>query len=147
MEKDRKPLPQLYHDVISSSIDAGGVHPHQAIAISPNDRVTMYSLDLPPHQAWKAVRETIRHGVKELIYGLDRYAKDGQGTTLNDLIAGAHYAGGLWRPFIIEYQHEPRRVLPIDWLNPHWSAVVSRELSNCFMGASIVNLLAAESGS
>jgi len=123
------PLPEIYQRLIGSSIDANGVYPHHCLW-RKNGKVSMAALALPrPRQVLATVVLTmIQELPDELIYGLDRFCLPGQGTTLRDCIAGAHYCGDKWRPFVIEYQHEPRIVKPIAWDNEFWNCSVGHDI-------------------
>jgi ParB/RepB/Spo0J family partition protein len=105
------PLPDAYHRIISIAIDAEGVFPHQCI-FRCGEKQTMAALDLNPAETvYSWLRQTLaKEKPDELIFGLDRFCKPGQGTTLGDCITGAWLAVSTWNPFVIEYQHEPRIV-------------------------------------
>lgn len=122
------------HRVIATSIDAEGVYPHQCLS-RRGEHVTMMSLALDtPEQVYLTV---LAHVLKEkpdaLVFGLGRWCEPGQGTTLGDVITGAYLVreGVLrWTPFVIEYQHEPRVVKPIDWMNNFWNEKIRSDLRN-----------------
>ena len=123
-------LPTLYHQTIALCIDEEGVMPHQCI-VRHGDAVSMAALALPPGGVLSYVRRGFeRGGVDELIYGLGRFTRPGQGANLGDVVAGGWYRRDRgWRIGIIEYQHEPRIVLPWCWDNAFWNAAVGHELS------------------
>jgi hypothetical protein len=122
-------LLKTYHDHISRSIDEKGVYPHQMMCEDDDGKLGVYALMLnKPHEVLQAVLKALmEHKPKQLIYGLDRFCKSGQGTTLGDCIAGLYWNGEAWRPFIIEYQHEPRVVKPIDFDNQWWKKSLQQE--------------------
>ena len=124
-----KSLPDCFHGIIAVSIGAEGVYPHQCYH-RKNGEATLSALALNrPIECYAYVAGIIRKDKPdELIFGLDRFCKEGQGTTLKDCIGGAHWDGILWTPFIIEYQHEPRIVKPIDWQNECWNRFITSEL-------------------
>ncbi len=123
-------LPEKFHAWLSSSIDEEGVGLNHAIAADADGKLSVYVLDLKPDQVYSLIiRELLVSRPRGIIFALDRFAKPGQGTTLNDLVAG-HFIipGQATRPFIIEYQHDPRIVHPINWTNAFWNAALQREL-------------------
>jgi hypothetical protein len=132
-----KPLTESFHDWLSGTIDAEGVRLPHALMLHDDDTLTVVALDLTPDQAYAfLLTQWALKRPKELIFGLDRFAKLDQGTTLGDLIAGHHFVqGGASRPFVVEYQHDPRILHPIDWSNAFWNRVLCAELSG-----SIANL-------
>lgn len=117
-----KGLVEQFHEHIDRCIDAGGVYPHQAIHVKAG-KYTMMALDLnDAAQVYMTIAAVmLKESPEEAVVGLDRFCKDGQGTTLGDCITAAYWDGKLWRPFIIEYQHEPRIVLPVNWDNEFWN--------------------------
>ena len=47
-----------------------------------------------------------------------------------DVMAGFHFTqGAAPRPFIIEYQYEPRIAKPIDWDNLFWTSALLSEMT------------------
>lgn len=130
-------LPEKYHNVISKFIDEKGVFPHQMLVLDQNDKLGVFALalDKPNEMMHVVIKTLVKENPKELIYGLDRFTKAGQGTTLGDLVAGCYWNGTGWRPFIIEYQHEPRVVKPIEWNNAHWNENLKKELLDYMKGA------------
>ncbi|MFL7904702.1 hypothetical protein ACJ41P_26480 [Azospirillum argentinense] len=133
-------LPALYHQTIGAAIDADGISPHHCI-VRKGESLTVAALALSPGGVLAYLRRTIeREGVDELVYGLDRFTKPGQGTSLGDVVAGGWYRRDRgWRIGIIEYQHEPRIVLPWCWDNAFWNAAVARELSQVFSGLQLID--------
>lgn len=135
MSAKEKSLPEIFFGLVSSSIDERGVYPHQAIVKRGGGKLDMMSLDVHPNQAAEIVLTLVNRGaVAEAIFALDRSAMPGQGTTLGDLVAGAHFVGGEFKPFVIEYQHEPRIVKPMEWNNAVWNAMVTKEIGGFFNG-------------
>jgi len=125
-----QPLPDSYRDLMASCIDEEGVSIAHGIVIDAAGEMTMLALAVPPMQAYKVMLGQWLRGAREMIFALDRFTKPGQGTTLGDLLAGHHFVAGVPpRPFIIEYQHDPRIVKPIDWHNAFWNRGLIDELT------------------
>lgn len=124
-----KSLTYQFHEVISRAIDEQGVFPHQCLDIK-DGKVTMSAVAInDPAQAYVYVKSImLTRKPDQLAFGLDRFCKEGQGTTLNDCITGAYRNEGTWKPFVIEYQNEPRIVKPIDWENAFWNERIMEDL-------------------
>lgn len=123
-------LTDTFFNHVSNCVDEKGVYPHVMMIIDKDDKLGVFTLavDSPTQVMNQMVKTLTKENPKELIYGLDRFSKPGQGTTLGDLVAGAYWNGEAWRSFIIEYQHEPRVVKPLDWDNDHWNKALKGEL-------------------
>lgn len=124
----------LFHDLIARSIDAKGVYPHQCLYTHDGGKLVLSALDFKAEQVYRYLLTVmLEKKPEEIVFGLDRFCKEGQGTTLGDCITGAHWnaksAGTpLWRPFVIEYQHEPRIVKPMDFENRFWNSRIISDL-------------------
>ncbi len=124
-----KPLTEIYHDWVSSTVDEKGFEIPHGLVVAADGSITVMALAVPPAQAYEVMlKQQASHPV-EMIFALDRFAKPGQGTTLGDLLAGFHCTRERARPFIIEYQHAPRIVKSIDWDNEWWNAALLREMT------------------
>lgn len=133
-KKAERTLPEMYFDIVAGMIDEAGVYPHQGIWKGADGKLSLMSMDLHPNQAAEMVLRLVKsRKAVEAIFGLDRTAMPDQGTTLGDLVAGVHFVGGERRPFVIEYQHAPRIVKPIDFGNDIWNAMLLREVRG-FLG-------------
>lgn len=124
------PLIEIYHEWISSTVDEKGFEIPNGLIVGDAGDMTVVVLAVPPAEAYLVMIEQCSRRRCEAIFALDRFAKDGQGTTLGDLLAGFHFTpDAAPRPFIIEYQFAPRVILPIEWNNLHWNAALYREMS------------------
>jgi hypothetical protein len=132
----QKSLVEMYEEWIATSIDDEGISLPHAFQMDAAGSLTLYALDVPPADGYHLMLSRwLCEKPRELIFGFDRFAKSGQGTTLGDLMAGFHIVGVTPRPFIIEYQHAPRIVKPIEWGNTFWNAALHGEF-----GASVRKL-------
>jgi hypothetical protein len=126
-----KSLPELFRLLVAAAIDEDGVYPHQAVVRYADGRTECLALGLSGEMVCHFVVGKAYHAdVTEVIYGVGRFARTGQGTRFADVVAGAYFQRELgWRPLVIEYQHAPRIIRPIDWANRHWVDLVRRELA------------------
>jgi hypothetical protein len=122
-------LPTQYRDILDSHIDEKGIEVPPALVMSNTGTLIMMALAVPPTEAYMAVLGEINKGASEAIFALDRFTKPGQGTTLSDVMAGHYYSQGSYRPFIIEYQHDPRIIGDIVWNNAFWNITLTEELA------------------
>lgn len=102
--------------------------------LGADGKIDVLALAVPPDEAYlhvlhaAAKMQNEEGEPEEIVFTLDRYAKPGQGTRYADLLAGHHFKKGQgWRPFIIEYQWNPRRFDPIDWGNTYWTSALNHE--------------------
>jgi hypothetical protein len=122
-------LLKAFHGYLSSAMDDNGFEISPGLGIDAEGGLSMYALALPPTDAYRMMISTWRSKKHHaLIFALDRYALPDQGTVLNDLLAGWYFTADDARPFIVQYQVEPREIMPIDWSNGHWNAALGREL-------------------
>ncbi|PCG08721.1 hypothetical protein COA17_11235 [Sphingomonas ginsenosidimutans] len=125
-----QPLPDLLHDWACRTIGEDGFGIPNAFVVDATGALTIMALVVPPDAAYRyMLAHWAKEQPREMIFALDRFARPEQGTTLGDLLAGWHFTREKPRPFIIEYQYEPRIVKPVDWENPFWNAGLTRELN------------------
>ena len=126
----QRPLHEVFHDWLGHTIDESGVEIPHGLVVDQANQLTVIALAVPPEQAYQVMfAQVAKAKAREAIFALDRFAKPNQGTTLGDLVAGHHFSGGTWRPFVVEYQHAPRIVKPFDWTNSFWNAALTDELA------------------
>lgn len=131
-----KPLPEIYYDLVSNSIDENGIEIPHGVIIAGDGSMTMVALAVPSSPGYDfMLAQWQKLEGKEMIFAFDRYCKEGQGTSLGDAIAGHYCTREGTRPFIIEYQHAPRIVKPIQWDNAFWNAALNSELLAHLRGA------------
>jgi hypothetical protein len=129
-DASQRPLPEVFHDWLGHTIDENGVEIPHGLVLDQANQLTVLALAVPPTQAYQVMfGQVLKLEAREAIFALDRFAKPNQGTTLGDLLAGHHFVNGKWRPFVVEYQHAPRIVKPIDWDNPFWNAALAQEMA------------------
>lgn len=125
-----KPLTETYHDWIAATVDESGFDIPHGLSLDRTGGMTVLALAVPPEQAYLTMFAQWRRNAVEMIFALDRFTKPNQGTTLGDVLAGFHFTRGESpRPFIVEYQHDPRIVKPIVWDNPFWNAALLGEIT------------------
>jgi hypothetical protein len=96
--------------------------------------LTMVALALEPDQAYQVMLQmVITEEATECVFALDRFTKEGQGTKYADVLAGHYFDRSLgrkpWKPFIIEYQREPRLFEPVNFDNEFWNASLTMEMN------------------
>lgn len=127
-EQVQRSLTDDYFDVIERAIDEKGVYPHQGLVLKKDNKLEMHALivgvpELVAH-FWNQLGDS-----EEVIYGIDMTTRPDQGTRYADALVLAHWTRdpskkltdpSCLRVGVINYQHEPRIVDPIDWDNSHW---------------------------
>lgn len=119
-------LMEIYHNLTSQSIDEKGIFPHNAL-LRRGGSIEAIGFAVEAPLAAQSLRSIMKENKPdEVVYGFDRHGGE-QGTML-DLVAGAHWNGEVWRPFIIEYQHEPRIVKPTNYGHEAWNMIIAVEV-------------------
>jgi len=137
---DHSKLYRLFHDLTASSIDeeAGGISIPHIIGINKNNETIIAVIAGDYHLVYDVLKKSLKdQEYSELIYGLDRTTKPGQGTEFRDCLAGAHISMPInkifiAKPFVINYQITPRIVRNYDWNNTFWKTAVQKELMQLF---------------
>lgn len=132
-ETVHKTLPEHYHGLVSTLIDKDGIYPHSAAAVSEDGGLSVMALDMDIHgwtqQFWDHV-QGLRSEAREVIFGLDMRTAPNQGTEFADALVFVYWVQdpvkkladpSCFKVGVINYQHEPRIVRPIDWNNSHWT--------------------------
>lgn len=83
-----------------------------------------------PLDCYNLVKKTIEDGAIEVCFALDRWLKDGQGTTLKDGFTLQYWNGHNWQFGIAEYDASGAR--PVDWANEFWAETCAKETSSIF---------------
>lgn len=124
-------LPAAFHDHIAKTVDADGFRLAPGWILNPKGELTVLAMDLRPDQIYLTMfMQTAEQSASAFVFGIDRYAKPGQGTTRRDLLAGhitTNGPGGI-RPFIIEYDPTTGVVDPMNYENAYWNTALNREL-------------------
>ena len=127
----REPLIETYFHAIERAIDEKGVYPHQGLLRKGEGlEVHALALDFPElvRHFWDQLGES-----DEVIYGVDMTTRPGQGTRYADALVVVHWTRDRDKKLadlscvkvgVINYQHEPRIVDPIDWDNSYWDGWV-----------------------
>ncbi len=133
-------LVEEFERMVAVGIDENGVYPHPGMILDIDGKLIVCALDLKPDEIfqwfWNAV--TIENA-QEVIFGLDRSTKPGQGTEFNDVLTCCHWREDLadgespkwsraFRIGVINYQYEPKIVRPIDWDNEFWKKQMGAEV-------------------
>jgi hypothetical protein len=123
-----------FYDVAVSLKDEKGIFPHPLIIYLEGGKKIMASLMLEGAENTRVALEYSKNLNKdckdkclELVYGIDRFTKENQGTTLSSVLTCAYWNEKGWVPFIIEYDDD--QTLPINWDNEFWNDLMNDEIS------------------
>lgn len=128
---------EVFVAVNTNIIDEKGIFPPQALSLNDTGKLTVMALALAGPEAptltyLHLARHLLQDKPRELVFGLDRYSKPEQGTTLADCLSVQHWDGQRWHLGIMEYQHAPRVVKPIDFENTFWRDRLLGEMRQFF---------------
>jgi len=141
-----KSLIEQFESYVANCIDEKGVYPFPMFTIDKDDKLIVSALAINADVALEKFWLDITcHCAKEVILGLDRATKEGQGTEFADVLTCFHWKDwsdsecppernnwSHWFKYgVINYQHEPRIVRPMDWKNEFWNGRMEAELSGC----------------
>ena len=131
-----KSLVEQYVEFSTNRIDEDGIQPNMGWAKRHADgKLVVFAIVASPEDwarlFWKEVGSKSPSEVNdELVFGLDMVTKEGQGTEFADALVFVHWKrdpdkkladSSCFRVGVVNYQHEPRVVRPVDWENEHWT--------------------------
>jgi hypothetical protein len=135
---ENKPVDLLkdWRDYLRICMDKEGFYPYPAAFVTVEngkDCLNICALDLKPKQVVRwALEQKIKRNPTELIYGIDRYAKPGQGTKHPDLLTVCYWtAKAGWKYGILEYRYddeENKTLEPYNWSNEFWTGIMESEV-------------------
>jgi hypothetical protein len=135
-------LIESFETYVRILINDKGIHP-APMATEVGKFTELHSLDLPREQCWQYFfSKTLDARVTAAVFGLDRSTRPGQGTEFAGVLTCVSYVKAveqIWgfrardqfRFGVINYQHAPRIVRPIDWKNLFWIEQLRREFFHC----------------
>lgn len=117
---------------VERSIDESGVHPFPGIAIKQDGGIEFAAItDAGLCFQWFK-KHLIDLDCAEVIVGIDRTTREGQGTEFDDVLTCFHWQRehqDVLRVGVINYQFEPFIVRPFDWNNEFWRKRVLDEVN------------------
>jgi hypothetical protein len=133
-------LPTVFFDMVSGTIDETGIFPPPLLAKKSDGTLEVGVISGPPQLVFHVAKQHfVDAECVEFVYGLDRYTKPNQGSEFNDVFVGAfcEKRNGIyiWKPYVINYQNEPRIVRDYDWNNEVWNTHTKHELKQMGMWA------------
>lgn len=123
-----------YHTFMMETWDGDEDDVPMGMLRKPDGSLTMVALALSPDEAYQAFLQlVVTEEATHAVFTLDRFAKPGQGTKYEDVLAGHYFDRSLgakpWRPFIIEYRKDPRLFEPVDYDNEFWNEALIGEMN------------------
>lgn len=128
------PLPQYFWQVVDTFIAPDGFHQHGVTRDAGGETTMINVHHINPEMVHVVMAgQTLRAGVREVVYGLDRYVLPGQPAEFRDIVTAAWWRKGRgWKFGVISYRPEPDKlVLPWDWGNVFWNTLMRDELMTC----------------
>ena len=156
-KKESPPIHEIYHGLLEIAIDEKGLEIPQAVCLREDGNVELAALAVTPEQAYKWVLCTAASDthITDIIMGVDRYTKPGQGNEFGDTIAGVHWTRvgdkkGTFRGFVVDYQFGPPKIVrPVNYDNAFWNEIIKNEFQHCanlLMQTAAQNRLLIEQG-
>lgn len=134
---------QAYLGVVKSSVDEGGIYPHIVISKTDKEKLMIGYIDMNDMKdVWRQLMKIWKHvtdsgKVVEMIFGVDRTAKPGQGTLYDDCLPFiyANRTNGELKLKVGVINYDVKRIgtkidpvdEKIDWDNPLWTSRLIKE--------------------
>lgn len=138
-------FPKLMRDSVVTMMDAKGVYPYPAFALHADGHLDCLMFDLPPKQVFGEIKKLLHKGCTEIIFGLDRSTKPGQGTKYDDVFVCSYFKDGEWKVGVINYippkDGQETVVDDWDWDNEWWQAAARGELDGALANTKIITKL------
>jgi hypothetical protein len=127
-------LVERYEQTLAVMIDDDGFPRPPLLALHHDETVTMATMAVPAEQIFQLASDRFIGDltVKEVIFGVDRFTKPGQGTKYRDVLTVFHWAGeygedGGFRFGVVNYRPGSNKIIePIDWNNAFWNDIMRR---------------------
>ena len=131
-------LADAFYKLNTEIISEDGIFPTQAFARALDGHITLMAYGAEGARTAerameKMLKYLIRNTPEEMIFGTDQMSPPSEGAELPDFLAVFHYRlEEGWRFGVLQYQHEPRIVRPIDWEHPYWAPELRAQTLRCF---------------
>jgi hypothetical protein len=125
-------------DLKPDETNTNGITVPSAVMVDGNGEVSVMAIAMfgkhATVQTYQAIHKfLIEENPIELVFGIDRFTKDGQGTTRNNVFSVTYFNRGVFKFGIIEYDLWPEvEVDEIRWDCEHWNNALKNELVNTF---------------
>ncbi len=133
-KKENPPLDEMLHDIVKITMDNKGVYPFPAIwrADGRPDVVAALCVD-DSKEVFHAISQFLQLGAKEIIFGIDRYTKTGQGNKHSDTVTVYSWKEKTgWKFGVIDYEYVEdgeNIVEEINWGNGFWIDMMGKEIT------------------
>jgi len=114
----------------ANSIDKKGIYPAMCMMeLTKDKQLQTMAIHGPVSGAMVEILiRMYKDKCKHVIFGFDRYFKPEQGYELKDGLSITYLSNNEWKFGIMEYQHEPRIVKPVNWNDQFWIKALANEL-------------------
>lgn len=113
------------------SVDAEGIAIPHCVYSNAEGGLTAAALALPPAEIYVQVaRFLVRDRPDELVFGIDRFTKPGQGIETADALSVSHWVNGRWRFGMIAYCFSAARFDAINWGYAYWNQMLANEMNS-----------------
>lgn len=133
-KKENPPLDEMFHHIVKITIDDKGVYPFPAIwrAEGRPDVVAALCVD-DSKEVFRAISKFLQLGAQEIIFGIDRYTKPGQGNKHPDTVTVYSWSDKTgWKFGVLDYEYVEdgeNIVEEINWENRFWVDRMGKEIT------------------
>ena len=128
------PLPRYFWQIVDTFIAEDGFHQHGVTRNAKGENTLINVNHINPPMVHVVMAAQIgQPGVREVIYGLDRFVLPNQPAETQDIVTAAWWRRGRgWKFGVISYRPEPDKiVLPWDWGSTFWNTIMRNEMKIC----------------
>jgi len=127
-------LVEQYEQCLPIWLHADGFPASPLLVLHDDNSTSMGSMLIPQEAIFSTVMAKYMTDVtvKEIVFGVDRYTKPGQGTKYRDVLTVFSWHSERfneiygWRFGVVNYRPPPNAIIePIDWNNPFWMRIMS----------------------
>lgn len=134
----RSSLAEIFHGLIEEWIDENGLEDPMGVALLADVGLEVFSLMTKPEDAvkWMLCTAATRPDIVEIMLGIDRFTKEGQGTEFASVIAGPHWrrqedGKGTVQGYTIDYDFGPPKIVrPVSYDNEFWGRAITEECNS-----------------
>lgn len=132
--------------VVGKVIRQKGIFPYPCMYLGYNDSLNICAIAAPePMAALDFFQQQISSATaREIVLGLDRVTKPGQGTEFGDVLTCYYWKDrssadlkANWRSWyktgVINYQFSPLTVRSMDWKNAYWNEVLGSDINKVLL--------------
>lgn len=134
---EAKPLIETYEYMLKTFKDEKGIYPYPCVSMESDNKMSVYSFMVSPEETIEGAFKEFQKGLSiEMLFGIDRMSKEGQGVDLkfNSVFTIFHLTPEKTSEMGVKVKFG---ILPynntefgeIEWDNTFWNEVMAREVN------------------